>query len=358
MGLFKNVRPANAMEKMANYDWSNFDTNIAKNMALANEMNTTLDNTLTEDIDINSLQDPFQPFNTYDRGFQTGLDEQAAAEELQANQLNQNYGQFFRNRPVNERNFMSPINEGIGSFKTNVGQKIGQGWDFAKQLPGMAIGALSRIPGIGLGIGALRALARPDSPYQTFQKQTFADMGWQGDPNKDPWGKNIRSWKDTYDVRDQWGDLMGTKIGEKYGYADAFADGVLDDAELAKMQELGLKGWQLNRAIGLSTAAKKAQDWKDKKAAEKILTNKMKNIDIGGGKTTTYTPPTKQGTTGSWTPGGTYTGGGAGWSPAGKSPSSSGYSRGSYGGRGHHWAKGGRVGYANGGLASLFTRRG
>jgi len=236
--------------------------------------------------------------------------------------------------------------------------KTGQGWDFAKQLPGMAMGVLSKIPGIGLGIGALKALGRPDSPYQTFQKQTFADMGWQGDPNKDPWGKNIRSLADNYDVTEQWGDLMGTKLGQKYGYEQAFADGVISDEELAEMQAKGLKGWQLNRAIGLSTAAKKAQDWKDKKAAEKILTNKMKNIDTGGGKTTTYTPPTKQGTTGSWTPGGTYTGGGAGWSPAGKSPSSSGYSRGSYGGRGHHWAKGGRVGYANGGLASLFTRRG
>ena len=314
-----------------------------------------------------------QPTGTIDVGFQNALRDAAMAEQLQANQLNQDYGQFFRNRPVNERNFMSPIKEGIGSFKTNVGQKVGQGWDFAQQLPGMAMSALSGIPGIGMAMGLLRNMARPDSPYQAFQKQTFKDMGWQGESNKDPWGKNIRSWKDNYDVRDQWGDLMGTKLGQNYGYEQAFADGVITDAEIEAMMgeglaggdykgtgkfKGGLKGWQLNRLIGLSDAAKKAQAWKDKKAAEKILTNKMKNIDTGGGKTTTYTPPTKQGTTGSWTPGGTYTGGGAGWSPAGKSPSSSGYSRGSYGGRGHHWAKGGRVGYANGGLASLFTRRG
>ena len=37
---------ASAIDQMANYDWSNFDTNIAKNNALANQMNTTLDNTL------------------------------------------------------------------------------------------------------------------------------------------------------------------------------------------------------------------------------------------------------------------------------------------------------------------------
>ena len=327
-----------AIDQMANYNWSGFDDNIAKNMALANKMNTALDNTL-------------QPVNTYDRGFQTGLDEKAAAEELQANQLNQNYGQFFRNRPVNERNFMSPINEGLGAIKTNVGQKMGEGWDFAKQLPGMAMGALGGMPGVAMNL--LSKLGKPDTPYQKFQKQMFEDMGWQGESNKDPWGKNINSAFGDYDVTEQWGDLMGSKLGQNYGYADAFADGVLDDAELAKMQDLGLKGWQLNRAIGLSTAAKNAQNWKDKKEQEKIITNQMKNIDTGGGKTTTYTPPTKQGTTGSWTPGGTYQG--VKSSPKGYSARS--HSGGQYGGQ-HHWARGGRGGYANGGLASLFTRRG
>ena len=215
----------------------------------------------------------------------------------------------------------------------------------------MAMGALGGMPGVAMNL--LSKLGKPDTPYQKFQKQMFEDMGWQGESNKDPWGKNINSAFGDYDVTEQWGDLMGTKIGEKYGYADAFADGVLDDAELAKMQDLGLKGWQLNRAIGLSTAAKNAQNWKDKKEQEKIITNQMKNIDTGGGKTTTYTPPTKQGTTGSWTPGGTYQG--VKSSPKGYSARS--HSGGQYGGQ-HHWARGGRVGYGNGGLASLFTRRG
>ena len=49
------------LDQMANYNWSGFDDNIAKNLALANQMNTTLDNTLTEEIDINSLRDPFAP---------------------------------------------------------------------------------------------------------------------------------------------------------------------------------------------------------------------------------------------------------------------------------------------------------
>ena len=232
---------------------------------------------------------------------------------------------------------------------TALKNKASTGWDFAKQIPGMAMGALGGMPGVAMNL--LSKLGKPDTPYQKFQKQMFEDMGWQGESNKDPWGKNINSAFGDYDVTEQWGDLMGSKLGQKYGYADAMADGVLDDAELAKMQDLGLKGWQLNRAIGLSTAAKKAKAWQEKKAQEKIITNQMKNIDTGGGKTTTYTPTgnygATQGTKGSWTPGGTYQGN--------KKSSSKGYQQkqGS-----HHYIRGGRVGYADGGLATLFTRRG
>ena len=229
--------------------------------------------------------------------------------------------------------------------------KASTGWNFAQQLPGMAMSAFGGMPGAAMGL--LSKLAKPDTPYQKFQKQMFENMGWQGESNKDPWGKNINSAFGDYDVTEQWGDLMGTKIGEKYGYADAFADGVLDDAELAKMQDLGLKGWQLNRAIGLSTAAKKAQAWQDKKAQEKILTNQMTNTGGGGykpGDATTNWNPNIKGTTN--------------FHPSqGNKKSSSGSKKSSSGGYqqkqgSHHFIRGGRVGYGNGGLATLFTRRG
>ena len=298
------------------------------------------------------LRDPFAPFqnemvgpnphdpSVYDRygNIQMALEDQDFYEDPKG------LAQLFQN--------LDP-----SAWGTALKNKAGQGWDFAKQIPGMAMGALSGIPGIGMAMGLLSKLGKPDTPYQKFQKQMFEDMGWQGESNKDPWGKNINSAFGDYDVTEQWGDLMGSKLGDNYGYKDAFADGVLDQNELDKMKAAGLKGWQLNRAIGLSTAAKKAQAWKDKKAQEKIITNQMKNIDTGGGKTTTYTPTgnygKKQGTTGSWTPGGSYQG--AKSSPKGYSSRS--HSGGNYGGQ-HHWARGGRVGYANGGLASLFTRRG
>ena len=180
MGLFRNIRPATAMEQMDNYDWSGFDDNIAKNLSLANQMNTNLDNTLTEEIDINSLG--VQPFNTYDRGFQTGLDEQAAAEELQANQLNQDYGQFFRNQPTNQyrmrdqlkRDFLQgglfrdakqslgqtkdAFLEDVSGVKNIIGSGTKKGFDFAKQIPNMLFSAATGIPFAGQlaeGIGSL-----------------------------------------------------------------------------------------------------------------------------------------------------------------------------------------------------------
>jgi len=306
MGLFKNVRPANAMEKMANYDWSNFDTNIAKNMALANEMNTTLDNTLTEDIDINSLQDPFQPFNTYDRGFQTGLDEQAAAEELQANQLNPNYGQFFRNRPVNERNFMSPINEGIGSFKTNVGQKVGQGWDFAQALPGMAMSALSGIP----GIGALMGMLPKTSPEQKAMMELYNSEDYQNVLNQIPGAENLN---------------------EVYGIGGYGLSGALG-------KRLAMRNSQKTQ----NRIAKLSQKRQDKFAAQSAAIEQaiaLEKAKIGARIGASGKIPTSGGG-GTPDQGGTY----------------GGYS---YGGEGQ---QAGRQGYGyglrNGGLATLFTRRG
>ena len=50
-----------AIDQMANYDWSGFDDNIAKNIAVANQMNTTLDNTLDNTIGEESV-DPWTSF--------------------------------------------------------------------------------------------------------------------------------------------------------------------------------------------------------------------------------------------------------------------------------------------------------
>ena len=260
------------------------------------------------------------PRTIADQNALKGLTEAAAAEELQANQLNQNYGQFFRNRPVNERNFMSPINEGIGSFKTNVGQKMGEGWDFVQQLPGMAMSALSRIP----GIGGLMGMLPKTSPEQKAMMELYNSEDYQNLLNQIPGMAN-------------YNPVYG--MGSGYGLTNAINKRLATLAKTRKKQGDDFS----------ATLRKREEDLK------KLLDlEKAKKI---GGKTTTYTPTgnygKKQGTTGSWTPGGSYQG--AKSSPKGYSARS--HSGGNYGGQ-HHWARGGRVGYANGGLASLFTRRG
>ena len=66
------------------------------------------------------------------------------------------------NNPFFERptlsNASSPanyFNQGLGGVK-GIKEKMGQGWDFAQALPGMAMSALSGIPGIGALMGAFK----------------------------------------------------------------------------------------------------------------------------------------------------------------------------------------------------------
>jgi hypothetical protein len=292
---------------MANYNWSGFDDNIAKNLALANQMNTTLDNTLTEDIDINSLQDPFQPFNTYDRGFQTGLDEQAAAEELQANQLNPNYGQFFRNRPVNERNFMSPINEGIGSFKTNVGQKVGQGWDFAQALPGMAMSALSGIPGLGL----LTSMLKESPEQKNFRDNIYSSPEYQNLLGQIPGAKNLNA---VYGMGSGRG-LLGS-LQKRFERINKTLENKKSDVLERRRDKI-----------------KELMELERQKESE-FLESQRRGRRPGSGGSGQGTPDSG-GTTGGYS----YDGGGRQ-------------------GFGYGLKYGGRVGYADGGLATLFTRRG
>jgi hypothetical protein len=265
-------------------------------------------NTLTEEIDINSLPDPFQPFNTYDPGFQTGLDELAAAEQLQANQLNQDYGQFFRNRPVNERNFMSPIHKGIGSFTTNVGQKMGEGWDFAKQLPGMAMSALTGIPFLGQLLGAI--------------------------------GNQFEDRQLTGDIMDEYGNMYSAeelnKMNARGGYyTDPARSARRRTSRIAKMRERLAKDKKVGSHFDKLVAQEKAQQLRDaKNAADRANIQNIQNYtgkELSGYRMSR--PPSERGFTGH------------GRSGMGRDPDD-------------RMARGGRVGYANGGLASLFTRRG
>ena len=171
---------------------------------------------------------------------------------------NKYLGQTFTQRqPVWYNRMFNKVGEGITGIKNRGGA-----------LAGNIMGLLSGIPGLGMLLGSMR----PDNPYEKFQKQMFSEMGYQGDPNKDPFGKNIRSLFGNYDVVEQFDKLAGSKLGQKYGYAEAMADGVLTDEEIEAMQDIdpltgkprGLKGWQLNRFKTLFEAKKRAMNWYDR----------------------------------------------------------------------------------------------
>ena len=260
-------------------------------------------------------------------------------------------GAQVQKQPAWYNRMFNKVGQGITGLTNKVGQgitgltnKMGGMFTGGKNLGANIIGMAMGIPGLGAMLGSIR----PDTPYERFQKQMFSDMyGGYDFGNKDPFGKNVRSIFGNYDVTEQFDDLAGSKLGEKYGYEAAMADGVVTDEELEEMQEKGLKGFQLERFQALAAANKKAKDWKDKKKTEKFLTDRMKDGSFD--KTSTY-KGTPGGNTGSGSfknfdnTGKTY--GPHGGSYSSNRPNKSGNSghtnpgRGSYG---PHFAQGGIV---------------
>ncbi len=171
----------------------------------------------------------------------------------------------------NKDPYQSP--QGLAFLRNKMGNMFTGAKDFASgifsgaknqggALVGNIMGALSGIPGLGMLLGSIR----PDNPYEKFQKQMFLDpevnfMGGVGGPNKDPFGKNVRSLFGEYDVREQFDKLARSKIGQNYGYEDAMEDGVLTEEELRAMKAKGLRGWQLNRFKTLFEAKKRADQY-------------------------------------------------------------------------------------------------
>ena len=194
-------------------------------------------------------------------------------------------GQTFTQRqPAWYNKMFNKAGQGITGLKNQMGNIFTGAKDAvsgifsgAKNKGGALVG---NIMGMAMGIpglGALLGNIRPDNPYEKFQKQMFSDMyGGHDFGNKDPFGKNIRSLFGEYDVKEQFDKLAGSKIGQKYGYKEAMADGEISDKELAEMQAKGLKGYQLNRFRALAAAKKKAQAYHKKIADAQALKEKQK----------------------------------------------------------------------------------
>ena len=175
-----------------------------------------------------------------------------------------------------------------------------------------------------------------------LQGQNVMSLFGSNDPVKQL-EKTLARRQKTYDnLENQWGNTLTAEELEakKQNYFDKFLNPTTNWLGKVKADQK-VRIDKKNVALAL-----KEQQKEDRK----------KGITYSGPQTYNYNPniqktgPTygpHQKSSNAWS-------GGGNWGPGGKSPSSKGSSS-----RGHHSrAKGGRVGYANGGLATLFTRRG
>ena len=89
-----------------------------------------------------------------------------------------------------KENLRSIINSQLRNAKTNVGQKLGQGFDFAQQIPGMLLSAATGIPFAGQiaqGIGGLLSNIFQESPEQkNFRENIATDPEYQNLVNSIP----------------------------------------------------------------------------------------------------------------------------------------------------------------------------
>lgn len=95
---------------------------------------------------------------------------------------------FLNYKFQNARTPFTGLQEGIGSFKTNVGQKLGQGWEFAQQLPGMAMSALTGIPGVGFLMGML---PKTSPEQRNFMENIYSDPEYQNLLSQIPGAENL-----------------------------------------------------------------------------------------------------------------------------------------------------------------------
>jgi len=175
------------------------------------------------------------------------------------------------------RNKMGNAWSGVKNFTGNVMDKATGIFSGAKNKGGALMG---NILGMATGIpflGQLLGNIRPDNPYEKFQKQMFSEMyGGHNFGNKDPFGKNIRSAFGNYDVIEQADKFMNSKLGQKRGFKEVMADGIITQDEIEQYGLDKMGSWQLNRLRTLAAAKKKALGYKKKISDALALKEKQK----------------------------------------------------------------------------------
>ena len=194
-------------------------------------------------------------------------------------------GQTFTQRqPAWYNRMFNKAGQGITGLKNQMGNIFSGAKNQGGALVGNIMGALAGIPGLGAILGSIR----PDNPYEKFQKQMFSEMGYQGDPNKDPFGKNVRSLFGEYDVIEQADKFAASKLGQKRNFAEVMADGIITQDEIDDYGLDKMGGYQLNRLRTLAAAKKKAQAYQKKIADAQVLKEKQREERKRKDTTPTY----------------------------------------------------------------------
>ena len=268
-----------------------------------------------QEIDEASLSDPFTN-NIFEQNETISTPNETVSEELiDENLIPQNFRTRMNNpffeRPTlsNASSLANYFNQGLGGIK-GVKEKMGQGWDFAQQLPGMAMSALSGIP----GIGALMGMLPKTSPEQKAMMELYNSDQYQDVLNQIPGMAN-------------YNPVYG--MGAGYGLTNA----------------IGKRLATINKTLGRMTPEQLAKT-SLKKRKQKL--EELAALEASKDFARTGASGRRPGSGG----------GGQGTPDSGGTTGGYSYDRGGRQGYGYGLKYGGRVGYANGGLASLFTRRG
>ena len=313
-----------ALDQMANYDWSGFDNNIAKNMALAKQMNTSLDNTLDNTLMSEALIDE----NRIPGRIQESVPNyQGWFERMMSGVQNKLGGAWGKTKELGSRfkegaapvlglasmigNATNPLNP--KSFNYNP--------DLAAQLNFMDqnyAGSMVNNPSSGL---LQYAQGTP------LAGQNVMSMFGSNDPVKQL-EKQLARRQKTYDnLGNQWSSLSEEDLAaKKQRYFDKFLSPTTKWLDKVKKDQK-VRIDKRNTAAAIKEAEREARREDARNTAKIEAYTGQKMSDYRASR-----PRSER----------NYTG-------AGKS---------GMGRDNPYYAHGGRVGFANGGLASLFTRRG
>ena len=184
----------------------------------------------------------------------------------------------------NIANKFSKTKEGLDSLKTNVGQKMGQGWDVVQQIPGMALSALTGIPGLGFILDAFKS-----TPEQKSMMNLYNSPEYQSVLNQIP---GMANYNPTYMTGKGYG-LEGA-IDKRIGTIDKTLKSMIDGTNWTQLKEDDYDAWERKK----KTLENRKKDLQTLKKLEKNKFTPGKTMDDDQKETITTTitkPGTNQG---------------------------------------------------------------